>query len=80
MPIARDETLIEGGWDFVDSQMIGNSSVKRIRSLIDDELTKVAVLSGGWETLYRDPRDGRYWELTYLRGEMQGGGPESRAS
>jgi hypothetical protein len=57
--------------------MISNTAVKRIRSLISDELTKIAVSSNGWETLYQDPRDGRYWELTFLHGEMHGGGPES---
>jgi hypothetical protein len=25
--------------------------------------------------LYVDPTDGRYWELTYPQGDMQGGGP-----
>ena len=27
--------------------------------------------------LYRDPGDGRYWELAYPNGEMHGGGPPS---
>jgi hypothetical protein len=31
--------------------------------------------SGGWDVLYRDPRDGRFWELTYPHGDVQGGGP-----
>lgn len=77
MPIDSHETLIEGNWEFVDGRMNPNPTVKRIRSLINDELTKIAVSNSGWETLYRDLRDGRYWELTYLQGEMQGGGPES---
>ena len=34
-----------------------------------------ACVSAGWETLYRDPRDGRLWELTYPQSEMHGGGP-----
>ena len=25
--------------------------------------------------LFRDPEDDRYWELTYPKGELQGGGP-----
>jgi hypothetical protein len=32
---------------------------------------------GGWEKLYRDPEDGRYWFLTYPFSELQGGGPPS---
>jgi hypothetical protein len=31
---------------------------------------------GAWEILFRDPADGRYWELTYPQGGMQGGGPK----
>ena len=77
MPIANTETLIEGSWEFVRGHMIANGAVERIRSLVRHELTKVAVSKDGWETLYQDPQDGRYWELTYLYPEMQGGGPES---
>jgi hypothetical protein len=29
----------------------------------------------GWNALYRDPNDCRYWELTYPEGELHGGGP-----
>jgi Immunity protein 27 len=38
-------------------------------------LAKIA--SSDWETLFRDPSDGRYWERTYLHSETQGGGPPS---
>jgi hypothetical protein len=31
--------------------------------------------TGGWETLFLDPTDGRYWERTYPQGEQHGGGP-----
>ena len=77
MPIASTEIMIEGDWGFENGRMIPNAAVKRIRSLISDELTKIAVSSNGWEALYQDPQDGRYWELTFLHGEMHGGGPES---
>ena len=30
---------------------------------------------GGWEVLYPEPRDGRFWELIYPHSQMQGGGP-----
>ncbi len=48
---------------------------QRIRGLIRDELKLVAVSSDGWARLFRDPADGRLWELTYPSSEMQGGGP-----
>lgn len=31
--------------------------------------------SGGWDKLYRDPADGRFWLLTYPFSAMHGGGP-----
>lgn len=57
--------------------MVAGPSVMRIRALVNEELEKVGSASGGWETLYRDRRDGRFWELHYPQGEMHGGGPES---
>ena len=40
-------------------------------------LRKVAISEewAGWETLFQDPRDGRFWERTFPQGEMQGAGP-----
>jgi hypothetical protein len=57
--------------------MTEDDSLKRIRSLVDGYLQRLAVTSDGWETLYRDPADGRYWEKTYPHGEMHGGGHAS---
>lgn len=50
----------------------------RINWLTDQVLSLVGIEKvGGWEKLYRDPGDGRYWLLTYPFGELQGGGPPS---
>ena len=48
----------------------------RIRWLAAEVLAEVGVEkdSGGWETLYRDPADGRYWLKRFPQGERQGGG------
>lgn len=77
MPIEPHETLIRGEWQLVEGRTVANATVSRIRALIDTELEKIGSTSGGWETLYRDRRDGRFWELVYLQSEMHGGGPES---
>jgi hypothetical protein len=77
VPIASDETLIQGGWELVNGRTVADASLMRIRSLIMIELEKVADTSGGWETLYRDQIDGRLWERFFPQGEMHGGGPES---
>jgi hypothetical protein len=49
---------------------------ERIKWLIRNKLKKLSVTSGGWETLYVDPVDGRYWELSYPQSEVHGGGPQ----
>ena len=50
----------------------------RINWLTDKVLVLIGIEKvGGWEKLYRDPQDGRYWLLTYPFGELQGGGPPS---
>lgn len=75
MGIAPDEVEIKGGWLMVNGRMTEDDQCRRINVLIKAELEHVATSKDGWEKLYRDPRDGRYWELTYPQSEMQGGGP-----
>ena len=77
MQIEPHETLIQGEWQIVEGRAIADASALRIRALIDTALEKIGSTSGGWETLYRDRRDGRFWELFYPQGGMHGGGPES---
>lgn len=77
MQIEPHETLIQGDWQIGEGRTIAGASALRIRALIDAELEKIGSASGGWETLYRDRRDGRFWELFYPLGEMHGGGPQS---
>jgi hypothetical protein len=55
--------------------MTEDEACRRIRSLVDTELQQVATASNGWEKLYRDPKDARYWEWFYPHSEMHGGGP-----
>jgi len=38
-------------------------------------LSKVARDSSGWDSLYVDPSDNRFWELTYPESASHGGGP-----
>jgi hypothetical protein len=77
MEIRPDESLITGGWVLVDGRMTEDAPLRRINSLVSSYLERVAVSADGWETLYHDPADGRYWEKTYPHGGMQGGGPAS---
>ena len=73
MKLEPEETDLRCEWEVVDGKVIGNDVCDRIDLLVSQYLVEVA--GRGWETLYQDPYDGRYWELTYPQGEMHGGGP-----
>lgn len=70
------EVDLRGDWLVrQDRSVVGDANEQRIEWLTTQKLEGIANDSSGWGTLYRDPRDGRLWELTYPQGEMQGGGP-----
>jgi hypothetical protein len=73
--LAPDEFRLDGRWDLVGGKTIADTVCERITTLVANHLEKVATT--GWDTLYRDPGDGRYWELVYLNSHMHGGGPPS---
>lgn len=77
--IRAEEVEIVGNWIEVDGRCVGDDACERVHHLTQDLLEKIGQSpeSGGWETLYRDPSDGRFWERTYLQGHMHGGGPPS---
>ena len=71
----RDEQELAGNWVKEGKTVRGDAITDRINWLVEHNLKKIAVGGGGWETLYQDPEDERYWERTYPQSEMQGGGP-----
>ena len=75
--IDPSETEIIGACIFVDGEVRADEACRRIEWLTTEYLIRVAnsVKWGDWETLFQDPRDGRYWERTFPQGQMQGGGP-----
>jgi len=75
MSIDREEREIIGSWAMLNGRMTEDETCRRVRSLVETELQQVATTSDGWEKLYRDTKDGRYWEWFYPRSEMHGGGP-----
>jgi hypothetical protein len=77
MNLGPDETDLVGKWVKDGNGVVGDEVELRIGELIAHELKKIAVNpdSGGWEVLFRDPHDGRYWELTYPQSQIHGGGP-----
>lgn len=70
-----DETEVRGEWLADGKQVVGDAACERIEWLVSSRLERLASNSSGWETLYRDPTDGRLWEHTYPQGGWHGGGP-----
>lgn len=75
MKLKPNETDLFGKWEVVDGNTVADATAQRIEALVERHLDKVAADASGWETLYRDPDDGRYWELTYPESSWHGGGP-----
>lgn len=72
-----EESQLIGEWISGPEGVRGNEACDRIQWLVSGVLQYVGVdeKSGGWDKLYRDPGDGRYWLLTYPKSHMHGGGP-----
>ena len=73
--IAPNENRLIGKWLMSEGKMVEDEMCQRITKLVNANLVKLGADPSGWETLYRDPKDGRLWELTYPQSEMHGGGP-----
>jgi hypothetical protein len=69
------ETRLEGQWVSRKGKTKPDAVSERIARLVRNSLVRVAPDATGWDILYRDPRDGRLWELIYPHSEMHGGGP-----
>jgi hypothetical protein len=82
MNLRPDETEVVGKWIFDGKGAHADDTAIRIEHLTKHVLQKLAVSRtlGAWETLFRDPQDGRLWERTYPEGEMHGGGPPKLAT
>lgn len=74
------EQELVGRWLFLKNKMVADENCRRIEELIDDHLMKLATDESGWDILYQDPPDGRYWELIHPQSEMHGGGPPALTS
>jgi hypothetical protein len=73
MKLGPAEIQLVGKWEFVNGRVRGDATCQRIEWLTTCYLEKIAL--GNWETLFKDPGDGCYWEKKYPQGPIHGGGP-----
>ena len=74
--LAPEEVDLRGDWVVQkDRSVVADATEQRIEWLTTQKLERIANDWSGWETLYRDPRDSRLWELTYPQSGLHGGGP-----
>jgi hypothetical protein len=72
-----EEEELMGMWVASPNGVVADDTCKRIERLTSGVLEHLAQDSAGWASLFRDPADGRLWELHYPQSEMHGGGPPS---
>ena len=75
MKLTPQDLDLVGAWQMKGTKVIGDPVCERIEWLISHHLIQLGSDSSGWSELYRDPDDGRLWELTWPQSEMHGGGP-----
>ena len=69
------ETNLLGNWIVRGKQVEGDETCKRIKWLVAEKLQEVTTDASGWDVLYQNLADGKYWELKYPQSHMHGGGP-----
>ncbi len=72
--LKNSETILVGAWVIQSGQVVADDVSKRIDYLTQSVLKKVVPSDNGWDFLYLDVDDSRYWELTYPDNDSHGGG------
>lgn len=72
---SSQETEFVGQWLSSGGRVVADIVCDRIEYLIHDVFNRLTVDASEWLTLYQDPLDGRYWELSYPSSDESGGGP-----
>jgi hypothetical protein len=75
MKLRPEETELMGEWRVSGRTVERDPTAHRIDELIRKLLQRLGVDPSGWDTLYRDPDDGRLWQLSFPGSDAEGGGP-----
>jgi hypothetical protein len=73
--IEPEETILVGRWVSGPQGVTADVTCKRILRLVQLYLILLGRDASGWNSLHRDPQDGRLWELSYPESQLHGGGP-----
>ncbi|MBL8340703.1 MAG: hypothetical protein JNL30_04475 [Rubrivivax sp.] len=75
MKLLPTETCLSGRWLLKAGRVVADDVCARIDALVRGHLRELGRDASGWDALFLDPSDGRFWELTYPDSSLQGGGP-----
>ena len=75
--LKSDEIILVGTWKIDNAKIVADEVCQRIEKLVTNHLRKVDVDKTGWEKLYIDSNDNRYWLLTFPNSDWNGGGPQT---
>jgi hypothetical protein len=75
MILKPEETVLQGFWLDLGSSVVPDARWERITRLTEEYLELLATGEDGREKLYRDPADGRLWELAPVAPEMPASPP-----
>ena len=75
MQLKPEETVLRGFWLDLGSAIVPDAVWERIDLLTEESLLLLATDENGRDKLFRDPSDGRLWELTRVAPQMKDGGP-----
>jgi len=75
LALGPHEQRLVGAWQAGPRGLNADATCARIEQLMRSHLVRLASDDSGWNVLYKDPTDGRLWELTYASSESHGGGP-----
>ncbi|MEP6621550.1 MAG: Imm27 family immunity protein [bacterium] len=73
--LQADEQQLTGHWKDGKAGAAADDVDERILWLVTKRLLPKGLTADGWDSLFLDPRDSRFWELTFPQSSLFGGGP-----
>lgn len=74
LDLEKDEQILVGHWLDRQGRVEMDEVSARIEFLIRNRLDRIGASGDGWDILFVDRNDGRFWELSYPDSTSHGGG------